>query len=457
MDQPGPIDPPVSSQFDRLPPHDLVAEYALIGSMMLCDNDRELSAMASIVPAEAFFSIDNQIIYQRGISLAAKGIHPGALEIHSELLASGMLEEVGGVEQIKTILKSVPDGKQWRHYAGFVLRSWDRRRAISLSNDLLRDAYGGLPQETLEQRWQKASEALGRLAVARNDIKIQSMAEIVDAFLEERRRGDSPALLTGIEEWDVNFAGAFAYGLYTLVCALPSVGKSTLIRWLTWRWAKAGVPCGVIAVEEQAGKMAGNYLSCESSVPNRTVAYGHLNGELVHLEQAAERLKTLPWHCTDSAMKLHEVAAAFEKLVLDLGCKVIAIDHIHCIWPERGENENAQLTEISRTLKGLAKKHRVVMLVASQLKKPQTSGIPDAPNIQDIRSSGAMHQDADVVLGLHRPDAFAKAVSAYVFSNTCEVHHLKMRNANTGKVDLRAEMVYQRFSELEQPIPEFLR
>ena len=440
------------SQFGRLPPFSMQAEMMFLGSFMCCENPHTCAAMARTVAKESLFQVDHQIIYSAALALAGRTGKSFVALLHAEIQERGKLEEVGGAAYLGQIMGTVADPGQWESCADIINRMADRRKSIAIADDMLRIAYEGDEPEAMKSHWAARSHDLAALAAGRNAVKVFNMGDAADAMIANRIEGKSRAVRVNMPTIDA-FAGWLSGGCYTLVAAYPGVGKSTFARWILSQSAKAGIPAGLIAVEEDKTKIGGNYLSSETDIVNKQIAYGFLTRtELDEMKAKAEEMRALPWFGVDSAMKLSEIVGAFEKLVLEHGVKVMAVDHIQCIWPERGENENEQLTAISRTLKGLAKRHEVALMVLSQLKKPQTQGIPDPPTMNELRGSGSMFQDCDCAVGLHRPDVFNR--DRYTRTGVCQVEFFKARNFDGGRCDLRAEMEYQRFAAtVERDIP----
>lgn len=440
-----------AGQFDHLPPHSIEAEMCFLASLMLADAFEDQERICRYVERDAFYQVDHQIVFDacRKIIEIKRPFDP--VVVFGRLKDLQLLEEVGGSAYLGAILNSVPSWRHWRHYGDIILRCWDRRRAIALANDVLREAYGPGDAESLRSQWTQNAAELARIAVGREEIPIFTMHEAMLAMLEARERGESPAIPTGFSAVDTKYLGAFSAGCYTLIAAYPSTGKSSLFRNLAGRWARKGIACGLIAVEEGKQKIGGNYISDFASVANKQVAYGHLNGELERMRAATESAKGLPWYGIDSAFRLGDIVRAFDKLAVDKQCKVIGVDHIQCIIPDRqGDNGNERLEEISMTLKARAKMHGVAMAVMCQLKKPDGHGEPPPPDMQSLRGSGAMFQDCDVAIGLHRKDIWHRGERNYVPDHLCDLLFLKTRNFEPGYTKLIANMAYQRFEDYSE-------
>jgi replicative DNA helicase len=230
------------------------------------------------------------------------------------------------------------------------------------------------------------------------------------------------------------------------------MGKSTMVRWLLGEWAKAGTRCGLIAVEEGRQKIAGNYISSEASMENHIVAYRDWGApEWEEATNAVSSMVGRPLFCVDSAFKLEEVSAAFERLATEKKCQVIAVDHIHLIRMDKaGETEQREIKDISARIKELTKRFNVVGIALAQLHRPaDKSRIPVPPTLTDLRASGAIEEHCDSAMFIHREDYYRRGESK---TNECNIGIEKNRNGRTGNCTLRAELQYQRFSDAMQPM-----
>jgi replicative DNA helicase len=207
------------------------------------------------------------------------------------------------------------------------------------------------------------------------------------------------------------------------------------------------MPCGLVAVEENRDKIAGNVISNLATIENAKLAYGKLS----HLEadavaDAVASTARMPLWGVDTALTVPDVMSAMEMLVTQKGCKVVAIDHIHLLGTGRRENRNDELRDISAAMKSAFKRLNIVGIVAAQLSRPPEKGRePPPPHLSDLRESGSLEEHADAALMLHRRDYYHRGERNYSPDHLCQAFVRKNRNGAVGEIVLRAELEYQRF------------
>lgn len=447
----------VGSDYDRLPPHDIEAEKCYLASLMLEPDNVAKKKMRHLVSRDVFYLTDHAILFDAIAERVDSGKAVDAVLVRADLVAKNLYEEIGGKEYLAEVLGSVPTSAHGEHYAQIVNDRAMRRNAISKAMELIRRMYAPADDVTANGAIKAAARSLIGITNEHKRIDIFSMADMLDQFITSKEEKKPAALLTGIPTLD-KYVGVFSFGKYTVFGGRPSMGKSTALRWLLGQWSRQGTPCGLIAIEEDRHKIAGNYLSSESGILNHRVANDDFNTEQwAEIMRAASTLSPQPWWGVDSAFSLTEVTHAFERLYEEKGCKVIGVDHIHLITPDRkSDNEQREVKEISNRLKELGKKTGVVMVVAAQLSRPADKvRKPARPTLTDLRASGAIEEHADGVILLHRPSYYEPEKRHVVCD--CEWIIAKNRNGERGLEVLTAELQYQRFKEKEEgsgPAPE---
>lgn len=435
-------------EFKEAPPYDEDAETCYVGSLILSglgDPALQRRARDMVAPAD-FFLEDCRTIFTAAARLIDAGEPVDALTLQADLRRRGQLDEIGGLDGIGRVIGSVPSWSHVEKYARDVLAMSLRRHGVAVGAKLARRLRQPMADDTAEQIVRDAVDELWRLDRRGKATEVYTLGEIVSSFIEEKREGRSPALLSGIDTLD-QFAGVFSFGKYTVIAGRPSMGKSTLMRWLTGEWAIAGTPTGLISVEEDRQKIAGNYIAAHAELENDYVAYHDFSqSDFAKADAAQTKLAKAKWFGCDAAFSISEIEAAFDYLVKQKGCKVVGIDHLHLIGSDgRGDwNEQREIKEISRRLKELGKSHGVVMLVAAQLSRPDKKiKVPPPPTLLDLRASGAIEEHADAAILLHREDYYRKDETP---TNVCELHIEKNRNGKRGVCLLKAELQHQRFS-----------
>lgn len=437
----------IQELWELRPPQDLDAESATIAAMWMAGEDPvAFNAIRAELWRGAFFHSITSELYAVITEMADAG----------ETLNTGNLRmRIGNREpkdlaDIAEVLTCNPSKTTGQGYARVVARLARAREGISaglhLANRLMRSPRSEDADEVISAHIAK----LDRTLRAGRGIDLFSLQDcVVDLLDAKSEEGEPAAIATGtpLDE----YLGIIALGEYCVLGGRPSMGKSTAIRWLLLELARKGIQVGLIAVEESRQKIAGNYLSSASEVENHLVAHGKLGqDDWKRLLHAGNQLGELPWWGTDSAFSIDQVAAAFESLVLRKRCRVVAVDHLHLIQSDdhhRGDRER-ELSDISRTLKNLAKKHRVACIAAAQLSRPDKTKAPGLPSLTDLRGSGGIEEHADSVIFIHREDYYRRGELGYDPTDQALFRIAKNRNGQIGSVTLRAELAYQRFAAL---------
>ena len=394
--------------FDRLPPHSIDAEKCLIASLMLCDSPVVFATVKSLVKGGDFFQADHQIIFDELMRMQSAGVAIDAVTLVNALDARKLLDEIGGRAYVGEILQSIPSPAHFEHYAKIVREKALLRAAIAIANDLLRDAY--LPMEFGEADT-VLSRGASKLALAAIQGKGQQVHRLGDAMLDVAARRHDPKsfarIKTGLTELD-ELIGGLLIGGDTIIAGKPGMAKSALLKQLAKNIASEGVCVGIISVEETRHKIAENALASAAQVANNRIAFGTAsNAEWVRIESAAGEFSNLPVFIVDCAFSISQILSMADLLVYQHGCSVIMVDHVHLIdaEPEKHQNREREISKISGALKMAWKRLNVAGIKAAQLNR--SSG-RERPTKENMRDSGSLEQDGDVIILLHREDYYRK-------------------------------------------------
>lgn len=431
------------TQFDRLPPHSLEAEMCLIGSMMLVGDDKAAFAeMCSGVTGDSFYSPDHQIMFDAIVTLRGKNCRIDSVILREELARRHLLNEVGGSAYIAQILNMVPSYAHGPHYAGIVKEKHGLRQLITAANAIIRGAYAPTTGEAVAQVAMKYAAELARIGAEGHGHPIHSMDALMDQFEAERRDPEALAKLlikTGIDSLD-DAIGGLRKGTFTLVGARPGMGKSMLNKQVLRNIASRGTRCGLISVEEGRQKISENNVSSYSGVDNWKIAQGKLSDdERAAVNAAVDDLRGLPIWTIDTASALNDIVAAVHQLALRYGCEIIAIDHLHLIDGGGKEaNRTQEVSAVSRALKMVSRELGVASFVTAQLNRGGDGGPGGSrePTMRDLRDSGSLEQDGDVILLLHREDYYRQNEVGYAPTEQLKVIIAKHKSSGTGVVPL---------------------
>ena len=441
-------------EFDRMPPGDVKAEMALLSSMILAGVEpTKQREIIGAVRREEWFQPDHAVIHAQLCEMVAAGVKIDPLTLRDRLEQKGKLAEIGGTAYLSELVNSAPSYAHAESYSAIVRRTAMQRGGIMAATELLKAMYeGGFDEDRTPAG--VIQEQIGRLWKLTQDATAQSYRMLGDVVADVMKlKAECPAgnnLLTGVATID-EYAGIFRQKATTIIAARPSMGKSTLIRWLLSLFASNGVRCGLVAVEEDQEKVARNYLAQMSGIENSKLAGESLcTEEWESLAFAQSKVSDWPVVICDDCKSAEDVATAIEVMATQYGCTVVATDHIQKLYLRgRWENRNQEMTRISAMLSATHKRLGVCGILASQLNRPETKhGCPPPPSMHNLRESGSIEQDADAVLFIHREDYYRKAERGFMPTHEAKIVVEKNRDGCTGFFTLIEELKYQRFREL---------
>lgn len=438
---------------ERMPPSDLAAEMAVVGSLMLCGDDAALFAKTrASVRAEAFYDPDLRAIFDAVCKLADEGRPIDAIATRSRLCTNDGTKQERWTELLGRALAAVPSPLHGPEYGRIVSDRYRRRTAMQIAARIharMTEQDGDLEPEEVMRR---AAVALVRLASSASSQQVWTLEEIVHAWADRRQSGHVAAVLTGVRALDENYAGIMRKSGLTVIAGRTSMGKSTFTRWLLRCLCERGLKCGLISVEEDREKIAGNYLADAADVPNARLAGCEVlqKDEWDRIAKGIVKLAPMKLVGVDTASSLADVTGMIDVLALQHQCDVIAVDHLHIVRPERKfENRVIELDHITGAIRATFKRHEVCGVLVCQLSRPPDKNKGEyQPDVTDIRGSGSIEEQADSILLLNRQDYWHAGESDYDFDQLMEVVIAKNRNGQRGRVFLKAELEYQRFREL---------
>lgn len=440
-------DPSTARQSDRLPPADLEAEQALLGSLLVPGGIEYVAQIRAMIADRSFYQPDNGIIFGCICRLADAGKPIDAVMVRAELIAAGTFEEIGGASYLATLLQAVPSAAHAAHYAEIVREKANCRAIIRAANEAVSrvfrpsvsaDQATGVAMEFADQLLQIATRGQGDDAVKLEE----AVWGVIESFDDPKPR----FIPTGLADLDAIIGGVF-YGQTTVIGGQAGMGKSQLAKQIVKNAATAGVPCGIVTVEEDRRKIAENYLSAASGIDNYKIAFRRMNGEEISkIVDAAQRVAPLPIWIQDSAFSITEITAAVQTLVAKHGCRLIVIDHLHLIDGESdGGSREREVSKISGVLKKLFRRLDVAGIVVAQLNRSHQPG--ERPTLRSLRDSGALEQDADKAILLYREDYFRYREKGYIPSHRLEAIVAKNKSGAPGTAFLRFDGRIQTVSD----------
>ncbi|MGF1633300.1 MAG: replicative DNA helicase [Phycisphaerae bacterium] len=438
--------------FDRLPPHSIDAEKCLLASMML---DREcIGEVVQQVSRDAFYLADHQIIFDILLKLYEKNDPVDAVILRDELRKRQQLDEVGGTGYIAEILGTIPSAAHYARYCETVRETALLRQMIGAANEILRDAYGA--HEDADDVLDRSEKLIFDIAEQKVGSQIESLGEVamqVYEMLEDRgRRG----VETDYYELDEMLNGLQKEELI-IVAARPSMGKTAFAMNVVEHVAARQVPAAVFSLEMSRQQLAQRMMCSRAQIDAQKVRTGRISTEeFQRLAMVANELGKFPvWVDDTPGLTVMDLRAKARRLKRQHDIQLIMIDYMQLMEGPKGRREvsrQQEITEISRGIKAVARELKVPVVCLSQLNRSSESREGHRPRMSDLRESGSIEQDADVIMLLHREDYYRMSEPDFEPDNIAEVIVAKQRNGPTGTVKLTFDNKTTTFKNLASQI-----
>lgn len=429
-----------SKQKLRVPPQNTEAESALLGSIML--RPEAINEIIDFVHADSFYSERHRIIFKTMMELFSKSTPIDLLSISSRLKEKNLLEQIGGASFLAEIVQGVPSSTNAKHYSEIVQKKYMMRNLINAAEYI--SELGFDESADLEEMLDKAEKSIFEVT---NYSGVHKFIELKDTLSEAWERLDklhnSKDILrgvpTGFQDLDSKLSGLQKSDLIILA-ARPSMGKTSLALDIARQAAvNHKIPVGIFSLEMSSQQLVDRMLSSASSVDSWKLRTGKglsLENDFSRIRTAMDSLSQAPIYIDDqpgnNILKMRSVA---RRLKSEKGLGLIIVDYLQLMVPTNARhNDNLvqQVTEISRSLKHLARELDVPVLALSQLSRA-VENRGGKPRLSDLRDSGSIEQDADVVMFIHREDKYNENSDR---PNIAEIMIEKHRNGPTGKVEL---------------------
>ncbi len=441
---------------DRLPPNDIAAEEAVLGSLLL--DEEAIYKVASRLKPEDFFREKNRWTYEACLALYDRRESINQITLAHELAQTDRLEEMGGLAYLSYLVTSVPTSVFVEHYAQIVQRTATMRKLIGASGQIAALGFEGGPDA--DAVLDKAEDILFHLRGGRSPQDFVPIRDIIDRYLEtggaeEGRGARVPRILTGFERMDRVLGGLHRSDLLILA-ARPGIGKTSLALSIAYHAAvKDGAYVASFSLEMSKEQLVERLLSAEANIDVQRLRLGHIDPSYLTAEEheriieGTALLSEAPIFVDDSPiMNVVEMRSKARRLHYDVGLDLVIVDYLQLITGGGSgsgyqENRVQQMSEISRSLKALARELHVPVLALSQLSRAVESRQPHIPQLSDLRESGSIEQDADVVMFIYREDAYLsqeewerRYPTRKYPEGIANILIAKHRNGPTGQVDL---------------------
>ena len=401
---------------ERLQPHDIEAEEAVIGSLLI-DGESILKVAGHLTPAD-FYRDRNSYCYEACLALFERREAINQVTVTNELNLKERLEMVGGAAYLSHLISSVPTSTHLVHYATLVGRTATMRRLIGAASEIASIGYRGTADE--EAALSQAENLLFNLRTGRSTREFVPIREVLDQFLEDRTAIAEPlsdtgsVIMSGFSTLD-DLLGGLQPSDLIILAARPSVGKSTLAVNIAVNAAKEqGISVGIYSLEMSREQLAMRILASEARVDShRLRLWLHPGLDLSAAEEeriidAVGSLSELSLYIDDTPLQgLVEMRSKARRLHLERNLDMLVVDYMQLIEGSRRLGNRVQeISEISRSLKGLARDLNIPVLTVSQLSRAVEMRPSHRPQLSDLRESGSIEQDADVVMFIYREDMY---------------------------------------------------
>lgn len=439
-------------ELGKVPPHDEDAEQAVLGSM-LTDNDAVMAAV-EVLKEDAFYREDNKIIYQAILNLYSKSEPIDIITLKDELESMGKFEQVGGFEYLASLPDKVPTTANVQKYIKIVEEKSVLRNLIKTANEIIELGYN--PTEDVEDIMDGAEKKIFDIMQSKNTKSYTPIKDVlVESFTNLEKLYNQKQHVTGVptQFYDLDDKTAGLHGSeLILVAARPAMGKTAFALNIATNAAlRANVPVAIFSLEMSKDQLVNRMLCSEAMVDSNKVRTGKLDEEdWTKLAEAIGPLSEAGVYIDDTpGISVMEIRTKCRKLKMEKNIGLVVIDYLQLISGSNKKNgsREQEISEISRSLKVLAKELNVPVIALSQLSRAVEQRDDHRPMLSDLRESGAIEQDADIVMFLYRDDYYNKESAE---KDIAEVIIAKQRGGSTGTVKLYWMGNYTKFVNIER-------
>ena len=438
----------------RILPHDLVAEQSVLGAVFI--SPETMASLADELVPDDFYKPANKIVFKTMLSLLEKGEPIDATTMVSALTNQGDISNIGGMTYVVELVNSTPTSKNVEHYAKLVKEKATLRKVIAELSESLSSAYQG--DISINEIIEKTEKSILDISNQNVGNGFRNVADILDTHMQiVETRSQTDGFVTGLSTGFVGLdkiTTGLHEGNLIILAARPAMGKTALaLNIAKYVATKEGKPAVIFSLEMGAEELIERMLASEGMVPAYHLKTGNLStDEWKRLVQAQNNLYDAPIFVDDTAgIRISEIRSNARKLAQEMGgLGVIIIDYLQLITGAKGENRQQIVSEISRELKILAKDLKVPVIALSQLSRAVEQRQDKRPMLADLRESGSIEQDADIVAFLYRDAYYQKEqVDSQEANNVTELILEKNRHGSLGTVKLYFHKEYTKFSSVE--------
>ena len=438
----------------RILPHDLVAEQSVLGAVFI--SPKTMISLVDELTPDDFYKPANKIVFKTMLSLLEKGEPIDATTMVSALTNQGDISNIGGINYVVELVNSTPTSKNVEHYAKLVKEKATLRKVIAKLSESLSSAYQG--DISINEIIEKTEKSILDISNQNVGNGFRNVADILDTHMQiVETRSQTDGFVTGLSTGFVGLdkiTTGLHEGNLIILAARPAMGKTALALNIAKHVATMErKPAVIFSLEMGAEELIERMVASEGMVPGYHLKTGNLStDEWKRLVHAQSNLYDVPIFVDDTAgIRISEIRSKARKLSQEMGgLGIIIIDYLQLITGSKRENRQQIVSEISRELKILAKDLRVPVIALSQLSRSVEQRQDKRPMLSDLRESGSIEQDADIVAFLYRDAYYQKEhADSQEANNVTELILEKNRHGSLGTVKLYFHKEYTKFSSVE--------
>ena len=418
-------------------PYDIKAEQAILG-IMLVDKDATIETTGILKP-EFFYSGENQIVYTAMVTLSTNGIPIDIITVKNELEKMGKFEKIGGYEYLSNLTEEVSITSNLENYIEVVLSKYKLRQIIQTAVKMQKLSYDSKDPKDIIDLVEKEVFDLGKDET--NNLLERINKIIIDTFIELDELNKAGSNIVGVPSGFIDLdrrTTGFKKSSLIILAARPGMGKSALANNIATNAAiRYNIPTLIFNLEMSKNELVKRMLASEALVDNTNLNTGRIStDEMERLSVAGDELSEAEIYIDDTAgIDIMNIRAKARKLKIEKNIGLIVVDYLQLIEPagRRNSTREQEISEISRSLKKLAMELNIPIIALSQLSRSAEKGETRRPMLSDLRESGAIEQDADMVLFIYRDDYYNKETDN---PNTAEIIIAKNRGGQLSAVQL---------------------
>ena len=443
--------PPPAEEFGRQPPQDEAAEQAVLGGMLL-SKDAIADVLERLRPGD-FYRPNHQSVYDAILDLYGRGEPADAVTVAAELDRRGLLRRIGGAPYLHTLISTVPTAANAGYYAGIVAEKALLRRLVEAGTRVVQYGYAGAEGADVAEVVDRAQAEIYDVTEGRTSEDFVALEDLLQPTMDEidaiaSHGGIARGVPTGFLELDEVTNGLHP-GQMIVVAARPGVGKSTLgLDFLRSCSIKNRMASVIFSLEMSKSEIVMRLLSAEAKIKLSDMRSGRMSDDdWTRLARRMSEISEAPLFIDDSPnMMMMEIRAKARRLKQKHDLRLIVIDYLQLMTSgKKVESRQQEVSEFSRQLKLLAKELEVPVVAMSQLNRGPEQRTDKKPMLADLRESGAIEQDSDVVILLHRPDAFERDDPR---GGEADLILAKHRNGPTKTITVAHQLHLSRFTNM---------